>query len=109
MKSQTKVNNEPTLFNRSRFKPTGRPLFINRSRILSEIEKLGKEESLVSLRNSVFSLEDKLRSVKTDNVGILNIDSNGDTITMSQQYIFDQLDRIAESQTIDRAKYYEEV
>jgi len=108
MKTQTKVNNEPTLFNRSRFKPTGRPLFINKSKILNEIEKLGKEESLVSLRNSVFSLEDELRSVKTDKAGILNIDSNGDAITMSQKYIFDQLDQIAESQTIDRAKYYVE-
>jgi hypothetical protein len=109
MKTQTKQVSEPTLFNRSRFKPTERPLFINKSKILSVIEKLEAVESLISLRNAVFSLEDQLRSVKTDHVGILNIDSNGDTITMSQKYVFDQLDQIAESKTIDRAKYYGEV
>jgi len=63
---------------------------------------------LPSLRDSVFRLQNHLRSVKTDKVGVLNIDSNGDTITISQKYLFDELNQIAESQTLDRAKYYVE-
>jgi len=72
------------------------------------IEKLKLENSLSSLRNSVFHIESNLRSVKNDKVGLLNIDSNGETITLSQKYVFDQLNQIAESQTLDRARYYVE-
>ncbi|HIJ51956.1 MAG TPA: DNA methyltransferase [Planctomycetes bacterium] len=61
---------------------------------------------LLSLRNSVVHLEINLRNVKTDKIGILNIDSNGDTIEIGQRYLFDQLNQIAESQTLERAKYY---
>ena len=70
------------------------------------MENLKHEDSLTSLKNSVFCLEKNLQSVKSDEVGVMNIDSNGGSITISQKYIFDQLNQIAESQTIDRAKYY---
>lgn len=105
---KTKTLNNPTLFDGSPFTPLERPLIINKSKILDLTERLKLESSLSSLRNSVFHLESQLRSVKTDKVGVLNIDSNGDTITISQKYVFDQLNQIAESQTLDRAKYYVE-
>jgi len=108
VKTQTTLAKSPTLFNCSDFTPIKRPLIINKSKILSLVEKLKSEESLSSLRNSVFRLESNLRSVKTDKLGLLNITTNGDTITISQKYIFDQLNQIVESQTFDRAKYYVE-
>jgi len=105
---KTKTLNNPTLFDGSPFTPVDRPLIINKSKFLALTEKLKQEDSLSSLRNSVFRLESNLRGVKTDKIGVLNIDSNGDTITISQKYVFDQLNQIAESQTFDRAKYYVE-
>ena len=105
---KTKTLNNPTLFNGSHFTAIDRPLIINKSKILALTEKLKLEDSLSSLRNSVFGLESNLRGIKTDKIGVLNIDSNGDTITISQKYVFDQLNQIAESQTLDRAKYYVE-
>ena len=105
---KTKTLNNPNLFGGSVFTPIDRPLIINKSRILDLVEKLKVEKSLSSLRDSIFHLEGQLRSVKADKIGVLNIDSNGDTITISQKYIFDQLNQIAESQTLDRAKYYVE-
>lgn len=105
---KTKTLNKPNLFDGSPFTPVDRPLIINKSKILALTEMLKSEESLSSLRNSVFHLESNLRSVKTDKLGLLNITANGDTITISQKYIFDQLNQIAESQTFDRAKYYVE-
>ena len=104
MKTQTTFAKSPTLFNCSDFTPIKRPLIINKSKILSLVEKLKSEESLSSLRNTVFRLESNLRSVKTDKLGLLNITTNGDTITISQKYIFDQLNQIVGSQTFDRAK-----
>ena len=82
MNTQTKTRNNSILFNRSSFTPIDRPLFINKPKILSLTEELKTEDSLSSLRNSVVHLESQLRSVKTDKVGLLNIDSNGDTITI---------------------------
>ncbi|UCC23668.1 MAG: DNA methyltransferase [Planctomycetota bacterium] len=71
-------------------------------------EELKREDSLASLRNAVFRLERNLQSVKEDKAGVLNIDSNGDTITISQKFIFEELNQIAESKTLERAKYYVE-
>jgi len=106
MKTQTKPRKNPTFFDYSSFTPVDRPLIINKSKILTLTEEFKQENSLPSLRNSVFRLESHLRSVKMDQVGVLNIDSNGDTITMSQKYVFEQLNQIVESQSLDRAKYY---
>ncbi len=99
---------EPMLFDRSRFMPRDRPLYINRSKILDSVEEIERQGSLVALRNGIFLLEEQLQSLKSDKTGFLNIDSNGDTIKISQKYVFEQLDQIAESKTLERAKYYVE-
>ncbi|MBN1391401.1 MAG: hypothetical protein JW947_01210 [Sedimentisphaerales bacterium] len=44
--------------------------------------------------------------MKTDKIGVLNIHSNGDTIRISKKHLLEQLDQIADSQTLERAKYY---
>lgn len=100
------LTHNPNLFDNSHFIAVDKPLFINKAKILELIENLKHEYSLTSLKNSVFCLEKSLQSVKNDEVGVMNVDSNGGTITISQKYIFDQLNQIAESQAIDRAKYY---
>jgi len=97
VKTKTTLAKSLTLFNCSDFTPIERPLIINKSKILALAEKLKSEESLPSLRNSVFCLENNLRSVKTDKLGLLNITANGDTVTISQKYIFDQFNQIVES------------
>jgi len=108
MKTHVKSVDEPMLFDRSRFTPRDRTLFINRTKILTVMKEFENEDCLVSLRNGIVSLEKQLQSVKYDRIGLLNIDSNGDTITISQKYVFEQLDQIAESKTLERAKYYVE-
>jgi len=104
--TKIKTPNQPILFESRDFHPTNRKLFINKAKILSLTDKLKTEQSLSSLRNAVFDLENNLRNVKNDKTGLLNITSNGDTITISQKYLFDQLNQIIESQTLERAKYY---
>jgi DNA modification methylase len=104
--TKLKIPNQSNLFDSRDFNPTNRKLFINKSKLLSLTDKLKTEQSLSSLRNAVFDLENNLRNVKNDKAGLLNITSNGDTITISQKYLFDHLDQIIESQTLERAKYY---
>jgi len=106
--NKLKAPNQPNLFNSCNFTPSDRKLFINKSKILSLTDKLKTDQSLSTLKNSVFDLECNLRNVKSDKAGFLNITSNGDTITISQKYLFTQLEQIIESQTLERAKYYVE-
>ena len=104
--NKLKTPNLPNLFKSGNFTPSDRKLFINKSKIFSLTDKLKTDQSLSSLKNSVFDLESNLRNVKSDKAGLLNITSNGDTITISQKYLFTQLEQIIESQTLERAKYY---
>jgi len=106
MKIQESSKIKPNLFNDFSFSPTNRQLFINKAKFLGQIQQMKQQTTLMSLRNSVVHLEINLRNVKTDKIGILNIDSNGDTIEIGQKHLFYQLDQIAESQTLERAKYY---
>jgi len=106
MKTQERPKIKPNLFNNFSFSPANRQLYINRVKFLGLIEQMKQQTTLMSLRNSVVHLEINLRNVKTDKIGILNIDSNGDTIEIGQKHLFDQLYQIAESQTLERAKYY---
>jgi len=106
MKTQERPKIKPNLFNNFSFSPANRQLYINRVKFLGLIEQMKQQTTLMSLRNSVVHLEINLRNVKTDKIGILNIDSNGDTIEIGQKHLFDQLNQVAESQTLERAKYY---
>jgi len=108
VKTKTGPPKNLSLFKCSGFASVDKPLIINKSKILALTEKLKVEESVESLRNSVLDLESNLRSLKNDKVGVLNIDLNGDTISISQKFVFEQLNQIVESQTLDRAKYYVE-
>jgi hypothetical protein len=83
-----------------------RRLFVNKVKLLEVIGDLKCEESLSRLRNGVVGLESNLRSVKTDKVGLLNIDGNGDSVEIQQRHLVEQLNQVADAQTIERARYY---
>jgi len=87
---------------------TDTPLFLNKTKFIEAIRQFKEQDSLSKLRAEVLDLESNLHSVKTDKIGVLNIHSNGDTIKISQKHLLDQLDQIADSQTLERAKYYTE-
>ncbi|MBU1153951.1 DNA methyltransferase [bacterium] len=103
---QANAQESSTTFNKSTFRPTNKIMIVNKSMILEMIFKLKGEESLSSLRNNISYLRDQLTNTKSDKIGLLNIDSNGDTIKVTQKYLFDELQQITEVQTLERAKYY---
>ncbi|MBU0600048.1 DNA methyltransferase, partial [bacterium] len=105
---QANAQESSTTFNKSTFRPTNKIMIVNKSMILEMIFKLKGEESLSSLRNNISYLRDQLTNTKSDKIGLLNIDSNGDTIKITQKYLFDEIQQIAEAQTLERAKYYVE-
>ena len=85
---------------------TDTPLFVNKTKFIEAIHRFREQNSLSRLIAEVLDLESNLHSVKTDKIGVLNIHSNGDTIKISQKHLLEQLDQIADSQTLERAKYY---
>ncbi|MBU2600339.1 DNA methyltransferase [bacterium] len=105
---QANAQESSTTFNKSTFRPTNKIMIVDKSMILEMIFKLKGEESLSSLRNNISYLRDQLTNTKSDKIGLLNIDSNGDTIKITQKYLFDEIQQIAEAQTLERAKYYVE-
>ena len=105
---QANAQESSTTFNKSTFRPTNKIMIVDKSMILEMIFKLKGEESLSSLRNNISYLRDQLTNTKSDKIGLLNIDSNGDTIKITQKYLFDEIQQILEAQTLERAKYYVE-
>jgi 16S rRNA G966 N2-methylase RsmD len=85
---------------------TDTPLFVNKTKFIEAIQQFKEQNSLPKLRVDVLDLESNLQSVKTDKIGVLNIHSNGDTVKISQKHLLEQIDQIADSQTLERAKYY---
>jgi len=106
MTTKTSERNTGYLFGDFAIRGNNKRLFVNKTKFIQLIGGLKEEESLSGLRRAVSDLEPNLRSVRTDRIGILNIDSNGDTIEVNQKHLFDQLNQIVESQTLERAKYY---
>jgi hypothetical protein len=47
-----------------------------------------------------------MTSPRNDREGILNIDNNGDTISLRKDILISELDQILGAQTLERAKYY---
>lgn len=71
--------------------------------ILIEIDALNV---LSSIKNKIVVLKDSITNHKNDREGILNIDTNGDTVSLRRDVLTSELNQILESQTIKRAKYY---
>ena len=95
-----------SLFGEVAVNRTDMPLFVNKTKFIEAIRLFKEQDNLSKLRYAVLDLEGNLHSVKDDKIGVLNIHSNGDTIRISQKHLLEQLDQIADSQTLERAKYY---
>jgi hypothetical protein len=97
-----------SLFGEVAVNRTDMPLFVNKTKFIEALRLFKEQDNLSKLRFAVLDLQSNLQSVKNDKIGVLNIHSNGDTIQFSQRHLLEQLDQIADSQTLDRAKYYTE-
>ena len=97
-----------SLFGEVAVNRTDMPLFVNKTKFIEALRLFKEQDNLSKLRFAILDLQSNLHSVKDDKIGVLNIHSNGDTIKMSQRHLLDQLDQIADSQTLERAKYYTE-
>ena len=81
-------------------------LIVNKSKLLEKIEELEKLDTVVQLKKNIFPLKLVVNYPKDDREGLVNIDSNGDTMVLKKGALIEELKQIEEAQTIERAKYY---
>ncbi|HDD45411.1 MAG TPA: DNA methyltransferase [Candidatus Desulfofervidus auxilii] len=90
----TKLNNED------------RKIIINKTRFMEILKRLLDIKDLSELKKELLKLKVSLNSTYRDTLGVLNIDTNGDTIEMRKKYLLQEIEQIENTLTIQRAKYY---
>jgi hypothetical protein len=81
-------------------------VILNKKKFIEILAGIDTLINLISIKNSMIELRDIINNHKKDQEGILNIDINGDTISLRRDVLTSELNQILESQTLERAKYY---
>ncbi len=79
---------------------------LNKEKFVEILNECSTVTDLALLNNKIIALRGIIVTPKDDREGLLNIDSNGDTITLRKDVLISELNQILEAQTIGRAKYY---
>jgi len=79
---------------------------LNKTKATDYLTQLLEIEDLNQLRSKLVELQNNLKDVKSDKIGLLNITHNGDAVNIGSQYIKNELNQILETQTLERSKYY---
>lgn len=80
-------------------------IILNKVKFIGILEKCIASDNINSMKNKVIDLKNIIRTYK-DSEGTLNIDPNGDTVSLRKDILISGLDQILESRTYQRAKYY---
>ena len=86
--------------------PTFGVAILNKERFVEILKESSAITDLTLLKNKALTLKEVVTFPKKDREGLLNIDSNGDTVSLRKDVLISELNQILEAQTIGRAKYY---
>jgi len=81
-------------------------IILNKERFTQVLDEIDALNNLTSLKNKIIILKHIITYPKNDRRGILNIDANGDTISLRKDVLISELNQILEARTLKRAKYY---
>ena len=82
-------------------------IIFNKEKLLQFLDKeLEPLNNLNLLKSKILKLKKIIIYPQDDKKGILNIDANGDTISLRRDVLISELEQILEAQTLERAKYY---
>lgn len=99
-------NTQLTLENLEAIPLTYGAIIFNKEKFIQVLNEIGSLSDLNSLKNKIQTLKNTILIPKNDKDGILNIDANGDTISLRRDVLFSELEQILEAQTFERANYY---
>jgi 16S rRNA G966 N2-methylase RsmD len=81
-------------------------VILNKEKFVQILDKIDSLNNIDSLKNKIVALKQIMANPKNDREGILNIDGNGDTISLCKEILISELNQILEAQTLKRANYY---
>jgi len=81
-------------------------VILNKEKFIEALSEVITLNNLGAIKNKISILKDIITNHKKDQEGILNIDADGDTISLRKDVLTSELNQILKSQTIERAKYY---
>lgn len=81
-------------------------VILNKDRFIEVLSEVSNLTDLTSIKYRLFYLKDIITNHKIDLEGIINIDANGDTVSLRRDILVSELDQILEAQTKERANYY---
>ncbi len=81
-------------------------IIVNKSKLLDLIEESENLNNQILVKREIFKIKSIINYPKSDRVGLLNIDQNGDTIVLKKGILIEELRQIEEAHTIERARYY---
>lgn len=81
-------------------------VILNKEKFIQTLNELNGLKTLSLLKNSVIKLKDTIVNFKKDKDGLLNINNNGDTVSLRRDVLLAELKQILEAKTFERANYY---
>lgn len=81
-------------------------VILNKEKFIEVLSGIVSIDELNSIKNKIIILKDILTNHKKDQQGLLNVDRDGDTVSLRRDVLISELNQILESQTLERAKYY---
>jgi len=81
-------------------------IIFNKEKLVCFLEGINDQNNPFLLKNKIIALKEIINSPKSDREGLLNIDPNGDTISLRRDVLISELNQILEARTLERAKYY---
>ncbi|MCM8833616.1 MAG: DNA methyltransferase [Candidatus Omnitrophica bacterium] len=81
-------------------------IIINQDMFLDILSKMEMNNENTCLKSEINKIIKVIQNPKKDNMGIINISFNGGTVKIKKNILLEDLIQIAESQTLERTKYY---
>jgi len=83
-----------------------RALVVNKEKFIQVLDEINNQAELSLFKNRIIALKGIMSFPKSDREGLLNIDPNGDTVSLRRDVLISELNQILEARTLERAKYY---
>lgn len=81
-------------------------VIINKDRFIQVLSEIKNIANLNFLKNRIIGLKNTITYPAKDREGLVNIDSDGDTVALRKDVLISELEQVMESQTLERANYY---
>jgi hypothetical protein len=81
-------------------------VILNKEKFIEILNNLSNSQNLNLIKNKISELKRVFLSPKDDGDGIINIDTEGDTLSFKKDVLLSELNQILEAQTLDRTIYY---